>query len=82
MENIEKIGFRDRMSEFIILGLRLIEGLNTNEFREKFGCDISDVYGRQLAELAKRGLITNNGSNIMLTAKGLDLANQVFIEFI
>jgi len=81
-ENIERIDFQDRLSEFIILGLRLVEGISTVEFREKFGCDIFDVYGRQLKKLTERGLIKHTGNNIMLTGKGLDLANQVFIEFV
>jgi len=82
LENIERIDMQDRLSEFVILGLRLTEGISTLEFREKFGCDISDVYGRQLTELTERGLIEQSGSNIMLTSKGLDLANQVFVEFV
>ncbi|HHW00501.1 MAG TPA: oxygen-independent coproporphyrinogen III oxidase [Clostridiaceae bacterium] len=82
LENVERIDFRDRVSEFIILGLRLIEGISTVEFRKKFGCDISDIYGRQLLKLTERGLIEQKGNNIMLTGKGLDLANQVFIEFV
>jgi oxygen-independent coproporphyrinogen-3 oxidase len=70
------------MAEYMILGLRLTGGVNTEEFRERYGHSIRALYGDKLESLKKRGLLAIDGPCIRLTEAGLDLANQVFVEFI
>lgn len=72
----------EAMSEYMILKLRLIEGISGSDFRRRFNCELRDVYGEQLEKLEKKGLLQQEPDGIKLTAKGLDFANQVFIEFI
>ncbi len=81
-ENIEPVYKKDEISEFIILGLRLTEGIDTEEFRHRFGRGIFDIYGIQIKELTDRGLLECRGSRLALSSKGLDLANSVFVEFL
>lgn len=81
IENIEFIDTNEKMSEFMLLGLRLVDGIEKKKFRDIFGIHINHIFGKQLESLKNRGLIQFNKDNIMLTSKGLDLANQVFIEF-
>jgi len=73
---------QEAMSEFMIMGLRLIEGVSEESFRERFGTDLYDVFGDAIERLTGRNLIEKKGNFIRLTEKGLDLANQAFIEFI
>lgn len=80
--DIEKIGRNEAMSEFMILGLRLIKGVNDEEFISKFGISISEKFPGKIKTLSNRGLVKTNNGNISLTALGLDLCNQVFVEFI
>ena len=97
-EDIQHIGRNDSMSEFMILGLRLTDGINAAEFEARFGESLQTVYGDKLEKLVKDGLLVHewNGNsevcsqsgNIIdggcykLTTLGLDLANQVLVEFI
>ena len=62
-------------SEKIILGLRLLKGIDE-------GLIIKDEWVEATNKLINSGLIVKEGKKLKLTDKGLDLANQVFVEFI
>ncbi|TYQ12906.1 UNVERIFIED_CONTAM: oxygen-independent coproporphyrinogen-3 oxidase [Acetivibrio alkalicellulosi] len=81
-ENQILIAEQDRISEFIILGLRLIDGVAMEEFERKFDKCILDIYEKEITSLIKKNLLQISDKTIKLTSTGLDLANQVFVEFI
>lgn len=70
-----------KIREYIILGLRKVEGINVNEINSKFEFDILKSFSKELDKLKKLDLIEIS-ENIKLTNKGLDLANLVWEEFI
>lgn len=82
LENEYVIDRKEAMSEYIILSLRLTEGLNISDFKTKYGEDIMRLFGENIDRLIKRQLIKLDNNKIKLSKKGLDLANQVFMEFI
>ena len=71
-----------KMREYMILGLRKIEGVNIKEFTQTFGKSPIHIFNKELKKLVKEGLISVSLNNIKLTKKGLDLANIVWEEFI
>jgi len=73
---------QDTMSEFMFMGLRKIRGIDTAEFRERFGEDIYKVYGDVTRKFEGRGLLVAEGGRIRLTGKGIELSNSVMCEFI
>ncbi|MCL2375833.1 MAG: radical SAM family heme chaperone HemW [Defluviitaleaceae bacterium] len=79
---LEEIDKAAEMTEFVILGLRLIGGIDTQEFAKRFGCDIFDVYGEQLEKFAAQGLLCVSGPKIALTPQGVDLSNTIFADFL
>ena len=66
----------------MLLGLRKIEGISINRFKEKFGENPIYIFRKELNKLVTDGLIEIDLDNIRLTNKGLDLANLVFEEFV
>ena len=77
----------DIIKETLMMGLRLTEeGINTEQFTNRFSLKIEDIYFDQIEKLLALGLIeykTFNKSRILrLTKKGRMLGNQVFLEFI
>lgn len=70
------------MKEFMLLGLRKIEGIKISEFKNKFIENPIYLYRESLSKLAIQGLIEIDIDNIRLTKKGIDLANLVWEEFI
>ena len=72
----------DMMKEFMMLGLRKIDGVKISEFKEKFVDNPIFVFRNQLNKLVEEGLIEVLDNNIRLSNKGLDLANEVWMEFV
>ena len=84
IENIifhEKQNIEMKMKEYMFLGFRKIQGINIDEFYNKFKKDVFDVFSDELSRLIDINLIQINDNNIKLTNKGIDLANLVFEEF-
>lgn len=81
-ENFQIIKDGDEILEFMMLGLRLVDGVDVAEFKERFHKDPLKIFSVRLEKLTKKGLITVDNRTIKLTKLGLDLANQVFLEFI
>ncbi|NLD49347.1 MAG: oxygen-independent coproporphyrinogen III oxidase [Clostridiaceae bacterium] len=81
-ENVILVTEKDRMAEFMFLGLRLTKGININEFDARFGKSIFSVFEKEINKVIKRGLAEFDSNHLKLTVLGLDLANQVFMEFV
>ena len=63
------------MNEYMLLGLRMIQGININEFKQKFKIDPTIKYKETLEKLQKENLI-------QITKTGIDFGNIVWEEFI
>ena len=72
----------DEIEEYMFMGLRLTSGINLLEFKSKFNKDIYSIYKNVIEKNIKRGLLVENNSNLLLTKKGIDLANDVMSDFI
>ena len=81
-DTIEEMDKLDLIKEYIILRLRLKEGINLNEFKMKFKRDLTDFYKDKIDVLIKQGLLEKSNDILRLTYKGEDLANLVWQEFI
>lgn len=73
---------KDKIEEFIFMGLRMNEGINVDIFKERFDTDFYDIYQEVMDKLIKRELVRFDGKNISLTQKGREISNSVFIEFL
>ncbi len=76
----EQLSKEDHMWESLFLGLRLNEGVNIKEFEMKYEIDFFQKYGKKLDYLKKNDLMMQTCGNIILTSKGRDLSNIVFVE--
>ena len=78
------------MSEFMMTGLRLTqEGISEAEFAGRFGTSLREVYGKEIDELLKLGLVESKTSEFFKNSEVLKLpprarllANQVFLRFV
>jgi oxygen-independent coproporphyrinogen-3 oxidase len=77
----EKLEKNDLMFEYIMLRLRLTEGLNINEFNYKFSQEFKEMYKTKINFLMKNNLLEINNDFIRLTNKGMDISNYVIEEF-
>ena len=86
----ERLGREDLMREFMILKLRMTEGVSDAEFRSRFGISLFEAFPEEIRKAVSQGLLACHvqanekagASGVFLTPSGLDLANLVFEEFI
>ncbi len=81
-EDILKNTEKENMEEFMFLGLRMIQGVNKDDFKKKFKKDIYDVYGEVIKDNIKKDLLKEKNNYIFLTGKGIEVSNWVMSEFI
>ena len=70
------------MKEYLLLGLRKIDGVDITEFKNKFSENLVYVFRNELNKLVKEGLVEVDDNFVRLTNRGIDLANQVWMEFV
>jgi len=88
---------REDMDETMMTGLRLTsEGVSTDTFRQRFGVEMTEIYGQQIDRLVKLNLLewisespspsfgrwVRGEGRLRLTQPGRLLGNQVFMQFI
>ncbi len=81
-EGLIDIDKNHQMLEFILLQLRLIEGLSFEKFEKKFGVKFQEKYSIIITELITENLATTSKRNLVLTDKGLDLESYVLSKFL
>lgn len=79
----QRLDLQERMEEFMFLGLRMMRGVSPKRFKELFGIALEERYEKQLIKLKEMDLLeeTREG-RLALTERGIDVSNQVFVEFL
>lgn len=72
----------EKKKEYMLLGLRMIQGVCISDFKNKYIDNPIFIYRKELEELVGKRLVTIEGDHIKLTNRGLDVANQVWEKFI
>jgi oxygen-independent coproporphyrinogen-3 oxidase len=78
----EQIGPELKLSEAVILGLRLTRGIDVGDINSRFNVDLLYQYRDQLEELVALELVECNTKDIKLTPRGRLLGNEVFWRFL
>ena len=83
IKTIEEIQNKlDMEKEFMMLGLRKLDGVSISKFEQKFGENPIYLFRNELQKLVEEDLLEIDLDDIKLTIKGLDLANLVWEEFV
>ena len=72
----------DMEKEYMMLGLRKLDGVSISKFEQKFGENPIYLFRNELQKLVEEDLLEVDLDDIKLTSKGLDLANLVWEEFV
>ena len=78
----EVIGPELQLSEAVILGLRLCEGVCLDSIRTQFNTDLLERYEQQIEYLSGQGLLECTQQYLRLTRRGRLLGNEVFWRFL
>jgi oxygen-independent coproporphyrinogen-3 oxidase len=81
--NTEAIDERTARGETMMLGLRLlVDGVDASTFAARHGSPLEEVFGEQIAEMTRLGMIEPTPRGIRLTPHGMMLANDVAARFL
>jgi len=78
----EMIGRCTAAGEFVFLNLRLRDGFAIDDFRTRLGCDFDDLFGAQAAPLFESGLLLRENGRVLLSDRGVEIADSIFAEFV
>lgn len=68
--------------EFLMLNLRLRDGININNFKKRFDLDFEDLYLSKLDYFIKENIIFKKEDSYILSEKGKLFANEVANNFV
>lgn len=80
--NETELTLKDKMSEFMFLGLRMTQGIDIQEFECRFINSPYEIYGETIDKYIKLGLLIHEKGFLRFSDKGLRLSNQVLCEFV
>lgn len=81
-EQEEKLTKEDRMGEYMILGLRMTEGVSMSRFLRAFGAELYEVYGDVIRKYEKMGFLERHGDFLRLSRDGISVSNVILAEFL
>ena len=83
-EHLDKTELTDKekMSEFMILGLRKTEGIDLEEFEGRFIHSPYEVFGEIIDKYIHAGLLVHEKGYLKFTPRGLRISNTVLCEFV
>ena len=81
-ENILHLSKKDKIEEYMFVGLRLCKGVSISNFQKQFGNSMNDIYGGILERLSDKKLLSFQGDYVRLTKRGMNLSNYVLAEFL
>lgn len=76
----EVLSDTDRMNEFIMTGLRTVEGINLHHFESNFGTQALQQLLTEATSNLKKGLITKTQNRLEITAEGKVLLDGITAE--
>jgi len=73
---------QQRMTEFLIMGMRLLDGIRLDDFMDEFGVELTELYDDKISALKNAKLIEIKNNLLKLTPKGVLLSNEVLLTLI
>ena len=75
-------GDDEQLGDVLFTGLRLVEGLDLDALRRRYGIDVMARFGAELEPFVEAGLVVHGGGRLRLTRAGMLLANEVMKTFV
>ena len=73
---------RERMGEYIMLRLRLTDGIDGREFTRRFGFSFETLYGEKCKRFVRGGFMTMSNGKYALTPAGMFISNYIISDIL
>jgi oxygen-independent coproporphyrinogen-3 oxidase len=70
------------MAETVMLGLRLTEGIALADFRERFGCDLEEIFPRTLDRYREEGGLERTPTHLRLRREAYFVCDAILADFL
>ena len=81
-DSSEEIRPRERVGEYVMLRMRLAEGVSEREFARLFGISFEATYGRLLAKYRNGGFVIKRGDSYAFTTRGMFVSNYILSDIL
>lgn len=81
-EQEETLDDKTARDEYVMLRLRLADGVDKREFCARFGADFDALYGGQVKNFSRMGLMTDTSERAAFTDEGFMVSNAVLSEML
>jgi oxygen-independent coproporphyrinogen-3 oxidase len=72
----------ERLGDALFMGLRLADGVDERAIERRYGVDVWQRYGSDLAPHVEAGLLIRQDRRMRLTRRGMLLAHEVMAVFV
>lgn len=79
---VNRLSRNEQIEETLFLGLRTREGVNKVTFAQRFGVELTDLYGNVITSHVKKGWIIETSECITLAPNTLFIANQILSDYL
>lgn len=80
--DMRRLPATERLGDALFTGLRLSDGVDLSAIGERYGVDVWQRYGADLARFIDAGCLLREGVRLRLTRSGMLLANDVMSVFV
>jgi len=81
-EDQVRLTSQDQMEEFMFLGLRLRAGVSKEEFLQRFGVSMEEIYGAVIRKYKDLSLLKEENGRVFLSRRGIHVSNTVMADFL
>ena len=86
VETFTENSLSEDVCEYVFTSLRKNKGINLRRFRNRFGKDLWEFYGRdvrkEFEDYVSAGFASESDGNIRLTVKGMNISNRIMALFV
>jgi len=80
LEEHKGVSFRDAEFETLMLGLRVLRGVEEADFLRRHRRTLEEAFGNKINPLIIKGLLKYSHGCLRLTCRGMDIQNAVLVE--
>ena len=80
--NMRRLSAEERLADVMFLGLRLSNGVDLADVRQRYGVDVWARWGDELGVCIEAGLLVREAEKLRLTRDGMLLSSEVMQVFV
>lgn len=81
-DSVERLTVTEMATEFLMLGLRLTDGISLDELNERFGISLESLLDAPLEPYIQQGFVTLTDGRLALTDKGFFVSSYILSDLL